>query len=156
MRIPWRQLFTGILASALLCATFDTRGADWPQWRYDEMRSAASREVLPRALHLQWSRTYPPLQPAWPDEPRQQIDGVYRPILVGKTLVFGSSQADCVVGLDGKDGTRLWEIRIPQSDPCIVLDDNVILQNGKCVGSAVRPAQDGARPTNWLGNSNPI
>lgn len=108
MRIPWRQLFTGVLANGLLYATCDTRGADWPQWRYDEMRSAASPEVLPRVVHLQWSRTYPPLQPAWPDEPRQQIDGVYRPIVVGKTLVFGSSQADCVVALDTETGEEKW------------------------------------------------
>jgi len=39
-------------------------GGDWPQWRYDANRSAASPHDLPATLHLQWVREYPRLEPA--------------------------------------------------------------------------------------------
>ena len=31
---------------------------DWPTWRHDASRSAATDQVLPDTLHLQWSRQF--------------------------------------------------------------------------------------------------
>ena len=36
--------------------------ADWPMWRCDPGRTAASSDSLPATLRLQWSRALPPVQ----------------------------------------------------------------------------------------------
>ena len=43
----------------------ETGASDWPMWRYDANRSAATPHELPSTLHLQWVRTYPPREQAW-------------------------------------------------------------------------------------------
>jgi hypothetical protein len=43
------------------------RAADWPMWRYDANRSAASPETLPKDLQLHWTRQYPARQQVWDD-----------------------------------------------------------------------------------------
>ena len=32
---------------------------------------------------MQWVREYPPLRPAWPDQPLLQFDTAYRPVALG-------------------------------------------------------------------------
>lgn len=88
-------------------------GADWPMWRHDANRSAASPEELPENLHLQWVRKYSALKPAWPlaEYPwgkRSLFDGAYAPVVTGKTLVFGSSHNDSVTALDTETGAEQW------------------------------------------------
>ncbi len=41
-------------------------GADWPQFRYDAGRAAASPEKLTEQLHLQWIRELDVPRPAFP------------------------------------------------------------------------------------------
>jgi outer membrane protein assembly factor BamB len=84
------------------------RAADWPTWRRDMTRSSASPQQLPARLHLQWVRVYPPLTPAWPDQPKLQFDTVYEPVVAGKTLFIGSSRTDSVTALDTATGTERW------------------------------------------------
>jgi len=81
---------------------------DWPMWRGDARRSAATEQVLPRALHLQWVRRYPPLEPAWPDEPRMRFDAAYAPVVMGGTMFVGSSRTDSVTALDTETGAETW------------------------------------------------
>jgi len=64
--IPWLIL----VGWALFAAVPPARGGDWPTWRSDARRSAASEERLPDELQLQWERRLPALAPAWPNEPR--------------------------------------------------------------------------------------
>ena len=45
----------------------DAPAADWPTWRFDARRSAATEERLPDELHSQWERRLPELAPAWPN-----------------------------------------------------------------------------------------
>jgi hypothetical protein len=40
-------------------------------------------------LRLQWVREYPPLKPAWPDQPKMQFDAAYHPVARGQTLFVG-------------------------------------------------------------------
>ncbi len=84
------------------------RAADWPTWRHDASRSAASAQRLPDKLYLQWVRELPPLKPAWPDQPRMQFDAAYEPVVLGKTLFFGSSRNDCVTALETSTGKEKW------------------------------------------------
>jgi len=97
---------------------------DWPQWRYDANRSAACPGELPEQLHLQWVRTYPPLEPAWPEpvnQDRMPFDRTYEPVVAGSTLFFGSSRNDRVTALDTRTGEELWRfyadgpVRLPAS-----------------------------------------
>ncbi|MFT5095826.1 MAG: outer membrane protein assembly factor BamB, partial [Porticoccaceae bacterium] len=81
---------------------------DWPTWRFDAGRSAATPEELPTALNLQWTRVLPALKPAWPEDPRLQFDASYEPVVAGETLFYGSSRNDSVTAIDLKSGKQLW------------------------------------------------
>jgi outer membrane protein assembly factor BamB len=85
-----------------------TRAADWPMYRYDANRSAASPQELPQTMHLQWVRALPILKPAWPDQPKMQLDAVYEPIVLGKTLFVGSSRSDTLTAYDTASGSEKW------------------------------------------------
>src|SRR5947209_4517180 len=103
-----------LAAAMLLClgvALFwapPLRAADWPMWRFDAGRSAASPQQFPTTLHLQWSRKYPALKPAWPDQPKMQFDAAYEPIVYGKTLYVGSPHDDALTALDTETGEEKW------------------------------------------------
>ena len=102
-RPPWLPLFL-LLAVPL-------RGGDWPQWRADAQRSAATPHGLPASLHLQWVLEYPPLEPAWEDpvnRDRMPFDRVYEPIVLGSTMFVGSSRTDRVAALDTRTGEERW------------------------------------------------
>ncbi len=77
-------------------------------WRYDARRSAASPQTLAATLHLQWTRDYPPLRPAWPDQEKMQFDVAYEPIVWGQMLYLSSSRHDCVRALDTRTGHERW------------------------------------------------
>lgn len=85
-----------------------TLAADWPMWRFDACRSAVSPQDLPEQLYLQWVREYPPLKPAWPDEPRMRFDVSYEPVVGKKTLFLASSRNDCVTALDTDTAEERW------------------------------------------------
>ena len=104
-----RQLaLTVSLAFLLLPVAQSAFATDWPMWRYDANRSAASPEKLPAELYLQWVRELPPLKPAWPDEPRANFDAGYEPVVMGKTMFIGSSRNDSLTALDTDTGTEKW------------------------------------------------
>jgi outer membrane protein assembly factor BamB len=91
--------------------TVPVAGADWPMYRCDAYRSAATETELAAELHLQWVRQYPPLQPAWPDEPRMRFDVNYEPIAAGATVFIGSARDDSVSALDLRTGAAKWTFR---------------------------------------------
>jgi len=100
------------LALCILALSFSatkTRGADWPMYRYDAVRSAASPQKLPRELHLRWVRETEPIRPAWPYQPRTRFDSSYEPVVVGKTLLFGSPNDDSVTALNTETGEVKWK-----------------------------------------------
>jgi len=86
------------------------RGDDWPMWRHDARRWAHSGESLPARLHLEWVRQFPPPQPAYWQERQQrlQFDRGYEPIVVGQTLLVGSSADDSLTALDTRTGRQRW------------------------------------------------
>ena len=85
------------------------QGHDWPMWRYDAGRSAASPEELPARLHLQWTRELAPPRPAWPEsQDRLQFDASYEPVVAGKLLFVGSMVTDRVTAYDTETGIEKW------------------------------------------------
>jgi outer membrane protein assembly factor BamB len=81
---------------------------DWPMWRCDAQRSAASPQELPAKLYLQWAREYPALKPAWPDQEKMQFDIAYEPVVWGHWLFLSSSRHDCVRAFDTRTGHERW------------------------------------------------
>ena len=80
---------------------------DWPMWRRDAQRSAASPKALPDALHVQWVHRLPPLRPAYRSR-RLGFDRGYEPVVLGDTMFIASSRNDSVTALDLESGRRKW------------------------------------------------
>ena len=83
-------------------------GADWPQFRHDAARSAATAESLPANMHLTWVRELPSPRPASPGEVRIRYDATYEPVVLGKTMFVPSMVADCLTALDTETGDERW------------------------------------------------
>lgn len=98
--VAW--LIVGLFAAAGLPA------ADWPQYRHDATRSAASPEQLSSDLRLQWVRHFPTPRPAFPNELRLRYDASYEPVVLGKSIFVPSMVTDCVTALDTETGTVRW------------------------------------------------
>lgn len=85
-----------------------TSGADWPMWRHDAGRSAATSMALPPDLQLQWQRQFHPPQPAYPDRVRLNFDATYQPVAAGGMVFVPSMVTDSVTALDATTGRRKW------------------------------------------------
>ena len=103
-----RRLFSLALMILGCSLATEVRGADWPQYRYDAGRSAASPEELPATLHLAWVRRLPGPRPTFPAEVRLRYDASYEPVVWGKTLFVPSMVTDSVTALDAQTGAERW------------------------------------------------
>ena len=88
--------------------TAEVWAGDWPQFRYDGGRTAASPDELPANLQLVWTRTLPAPQPAFPHELRLAYDASYEPVVLGRTMFVPSMVTDCVTALDTETGSQRW------------------------------------------------
>lgn len=95
-------------AVCVLALAVAASAADWPMSRFDVGRTCASPQSLPAKLHLQWSRQFPPLRPAWPDQAKMQTDADFDPIVVGRTLYVATSHNDGVSAFDVETGKLRW------------------------------------------------
>jgi len=100
--LPLAWIILGLLPAG------DVPGADWPQYRYDAARCAASPEQLPAELHLQWVRHLPPPRPAFPGEVRLRFDATYEPVVLGRSMFVPSMVTDSVTALDTETGAERW------------------------------------------------
>ena len=85
----------------------ESAASDWPMWRRDSGRTAASPGKLAADLSLRWVRHLPPLQPAYHSE-RLQFDAGYEPVVSGGLVIVGSSRDDSVTAFDELTGTERW------------------------------------------------
>lgn len=103
-----RSLCSAAILLAVLPAAPAT-AADWPMWRYDAGRTAASPAPLPQELHLQWVRQLPKPKPAWPtSQTKLQFDASYEPVVMGHRLFVGSMVDDTIRAYSTEDGRELW------------------------------------------------
>ena len=95
---------------------------DWPMWRSDAQRSAASNETLPTDLRLLWTRDYGPRQQAWDDPLNHDLmtyDRIFEPIVMGGRLFIGFNDQDKLTALNAVTGEELWSfftegpVRVP-------------------------------------------
>jgi outer membrane protein assembly factor BamB len=96
------------MTSAWLLLLVPAVPQDWPAWRHDAARSAASPHELPAVLRHDWTLRLPARTPAWPDQPRMQVDAVYEPVAAGRTLVIPSVEIDGLVAYDTRSGEERW------------------------------------------------
>ena len=101
IRIP---VAFGVLAAL---ASLDALGDDWPMWRHDPGRTAATSVSVPEKLHLQWTLELPPLKPAYRDH-RLQFDLAYQPIVTRGRLIIGSARSGSVTAYDAVTGKEGW------------------------------------------------
>jgi len=108
--------------SATLWSQAATAGEDWPMWRYDASRSAASPNQLPEKLQLLWERSLGARTQAWDDPLNLDLmtyDRVFEPIVLDGRLFVGFNDQDKLLALDTSSGDVLWSffaegpIRLP-------------------------------------------
>ena len=105
--------FSARIASVILlltaCCPRARAGGDWPMWRFDAARGAASPAALPKALRLQWSRRLAAPAPAWPASQRKlQFDVSYEPVAAGGLLFVPSMVDDSVAAYKIETGGLAW------------------------------------------------
>lgn len=102
------------VALVLVACGFLARHAaadDWPMWRYDASRSAASPHELPSKMQLLWTRLGTPRVQAWDDPLNLDLmtyDRQFEPIVLDGRLFIGYSDRDKVVAVDASTGQQLW------------------------------------------------
>jgi len=104
--MKWHCLLTPAIVVALL--TVPVRAGDWPQFRYNAGRTAASPHELPAELQLRWTRTLAAPRPAFPHEIRLGYDTSYEPVVLGRTMFVPSMVADSLTALDTETGAERW------------------------------------------------
>ncbi len=107
MRIV-RVVFPLILAATWCVGLTHCLASDWPMWRHDAQRTAATEDSLASELHLQWVRELPALKPTWPDQASLVSDGTYEPIVLGQTVFIASSRNDRITAYDTRTGEENW------------------------------------------------
>ena len=103
-----RRLFHLALLTVTCLLTAQVWAGDWPQFRYDVGRTAASPDGLPANLDLRWTRALPAPRPAFPQELRLAYDASYEPVVVGRTMFVPSMVTDSVTALDTETGSERW------------------------------------------------
>jgi len=108
--MPHRQNIILITLFLLLGQSLLFSG-DWPMWRYDSARSAASPYGIPDNISLLWSRQFAPVRPAWPLDPQQRVnfDASYEPVVVGKLMILGSQNDGTLTAYDTDSGEEKWK-----------------------------------------------
>ena len=144
-----------------------TNGHDWPMWRHDAGRRAATPEELPEQMHLQWVRELAPPRPAWPESQyKLRFDASYEPVVAGETIFVGSMVADSVTAYDTQTGREKWRF---YSDgpvrfaPVVYKDKLYFASDDGCLycldvdnGSLIRKFRGGPSSNKVLGNDRLI
>ncbi len=98
-----------VIAACTFYLFTEVHAGDWPQYRYDAGRTAATSESLATNLHLQWVREAPAPRPAFPGEVRLRYDATYEPVVAGQTVFVPSMVTDSVTALDTATGEERWQ-----------------------------------------------
>jgi outer membrane protein assembly factor BamB len=92
-------------------AVLDAAAGDWPMWRFDAGRTAASPHELPGELQPLWTRQFTPRVPVWDDPLNQDLmpyDETFEPIVLDKTLFIGFNDSDKIAAFDVDTGEERW------------------------------------------------
>lgn len=104
-------ILVAVAIGAGLVIGVDRASADWPMWRYDAGRSAASTESIPTDLTLHWTRHGSQRVQAWDDPLNLDLmdyDRLFEPIVLDGKMFVGYSDRDKVAAFDVQTGRELW------------------------------------------------
>ncbi|MEZ6035347.1 MAG: PQQ-binding-like beta-propeller repeat protein [Planctomycetaceae bacterium] len=127
----FRNFLTLLSASVCVVLTSSSgSSADWPMWRYDAARSAASPEQLPAELKLLWTREFSPRKQAWDDTLNLDLmtyDRLLEPVVAEGRLFLGFNDRDKLTAYDVNTGAELWSYFAagPVRMPPVVWKDHV-------------------------------
>ncbi len=108
-RLVSKAILVSIIAlTAALFLAAAASAADWPQWRCDAARTAATTEQLPGQLRLLWVRELPPPQPVQPRDTRLCFDLTYQPVAAEGLVFVPSMVEDSVTAYDAATGAMRW------------------------------------------------
>ena len=100
-----------VLLSACLLSGSLLPAADWPQWRFDAGRTAASEGGLPDRLQPAWERQLGEREPVWDDPLNHDLmpyDRILEPVAADGRLYVGFNDRDKVVAYDLATGKEVW------------------------------------------------
>lgn len=112
----WRMGYSNATTTATNTAwttcqvyTMTDTGLDWPNWRGNAKRTAATLQTLPEQLFLQWRRDYRPTVA----EIRSlglysQWERAFFPIVVSNRMYVALGGAGCLAALDTATGAEMW------------------------------------------------
>jgi len=122
MFVCWNNLKKCFYRTFIFCLAFnwffhiqDVTGSDWPMWRYDAGRTAASPVELPEQLYLQWVLQYPKRTMVWDDPLNHDLmpyDRVFEPIVMGKTMFIGFNDFDKITAIDTETRGEKWSFYV--------------------------------------------
>jgi outer membrane protein assembly factor BamB len=95
----------------VISSSINAQQYNWPMWRFDHGRSAATPEKLSETLYLQWQIRFSPREPVWDDPLNQdlmQFDRIFEPIVYDQKIFLGFNDQDKVIALDINTGRELW------------------------------------------------
>ena len=106
------------LPATVLCAlatlmTQRVDAEDWPMWRFDAQRSAASQNHLPNKFDLLWRNKFSPREQAWDDPLNHDLmtyDRLFEPIVVDGQMLLSFNDRDKVCSFDTATGQERWSV----------------------------------------------
>lgn len=84
---------------------------DWPMWRADSNRSAATSNTVPESVDLLWTVDMGARTQAWDDPLNLDLmtyDRAFEPIVLGSRMFLGFNDQSKLVALDTTTGEKLW------------------------------------------------
>ncbi|MBN2308542.1 MAG: PQQ-binding-like beta-propeller repeat protein, partial [Candidatus Hydrogenedentes bacterium] len=105
------RLIAGLAVAVALLQPADA--ADWPMWRFDAGRTAASPAGLPDDLNRLWTHEFSPREPVWDDPLNRDLmpyDTQFEPIVMGSLLFLGFNDRDKLVAIDTATGEERWAL----------------------------------------------
>jgi len=109
--LRWRLTGMAGLVVFLVVAALGAYAEDWPMWRFDAGRTAASPETLPDDLDVLWVRHFTPRRTAW-QEPlnveRMPYDRCFEPVVTGNTMFVPFNDSDKLLAVDTDTGLTRW------------------------------------------------
>ena len=107
--VPSWLLIAGIIVLAV--CTESEADQDWPMWRYDAGRTAASPNAAPSSFRKLWKQTFSPRVQVWDDPLNLDLmtyDRVFEPIVLNGRMFVGFNDQDKLLAIDTRTGEQLW------------------------------------------------
>jgi outer membrane protein assembly factor BamB len=112
-KMPFQKSILFLFCCSLMLLPLPARAKDWPTYRHDIARTAATREKISPPLFLNWKfqPAHTP-KPAWPmpgeELPRMHTDSACHVAIVRGSVYFASSVTNKVYSIDADTGKIAW------------------------------------------------